>query len=666
MPGYVVGLDVGTTYTGAAVSRERRSRVVPLGAAAAQIPSVVFLGADGRWLVGEQAERRGRTEPDRLGREFKRRMGDQTPIRLGGTPQSAAALYARVLAWVLDRVAARHGGPAGDLVVTCPANWGGYKRDVLREALDLAEAEAAPATWPQGAVTVVTEPLAVATHYAAATPSAPGQVTAVYDLGGGTFDAAVVATTTDGHQLLGETVGVEQLGGIDFDDAVWGYVSDRIGSRLDELDPADPATVVALAALRRNCVKAKEALSADTCAAIGVTLPNLTTDIRLTRAEFEDLVRPTLLTTVTALRRALRQANVGAGDLTSIVLAGGSSRIPLVTQLLTAELSRPIGTDPHPQHTAALGATRLARPAAPVRTPATAPDPPDPGTPGQPDDPGPSPVATAEPEPVPPAAPVASAWRRARRLALVGLVAVTVAALGWLAVALTESDRGGEAREVAPTANERPESGGDGTDDATGREPLSRSDRSGGQADEDGDSASGSGSGSGTASTPDRPATTPRGSSGSPSTTAPGSPPATPPRGPATPGTTAPPGPSSVVRPWQDVTVGDCVNDLSPQAPPPVTLVEEVGCATPHNFEVMGILDKPPGYPYPGTEELRLEIGEYCYAIHSDVFPVRPELYLTYQLSYPTQLEWDRGIYRLTCYLGPAFGSRTTTGHLLP
>ena len=197
---------------------------------------------------------------------------------------------------------------------------------------------------------------------------------------------------------------------------------------------------------------------------------------------------------------------------------------------------------------------------------------------------------------------MASAWRRARRLALVGLVAVTVAALGWLAVALTDGDRRGEAQEVAPTANERPESGDDGTEDATGREPLSRSERSGGQADEDGDSASGS-VGSGTASTPDRPAATPRGSAGSPSTTAPGSPPSTSPRGPAIPGTTAPPGPSSVGRPWHDVNVGACVNDLSPHPPPTITVVEEVGCAGPHRFEVMGVLNKP-AQDYPGAEEL--------------------------------------------------------------
>jgi hypothetical protein len=111
--------------------------------------------------------------------------------------------------------------------------------------------------------------------------------------------------------------------------------------------------------------------------------------------------------------------------------------------------------------------------------------------------------------------------------------------------------------------------------------------------------------------------------------------------------------------------VGDCINDLSPHPPYHVTVVEEVSCATAHRAEVMGVLDKPP-QPYPGADELSLEIGEYCNAIHSDVFPVRPELYLTSLVSFPTQQEWDRGIYRLTCFLGPAFGSRTTTGHLLP
>jgi molecular chaperone DnaK (HSP70) len=138
-------------------------------------------------------------------------MGDQTPILLGGSPHSAAALTGRLLAWVLERVAEAEGGPADHLVLTCPANWGGYKRDVLREAIDIADGEAATGTWPPGAVRVVSEPLATATHYAASARVGPAEVVAVYDLGGGTFDAAIMAGSEGGHRLLGEAIGLEHL-----------------------------------------------------------------------------------------------------------------------------------------------------------------------------------------------------------------------------------------------------------------------------------------------------------------------------------------------------------------------------------------------------------------------------------------------------------------------
>ena len=655
MPGYDVGVDAGTTYTAAAVWRDGRARMVPLGTRAAEVPSVVYLTPGGEWLVGEPAEVRGSLDPGRLGREFKRRMGDQTPILLGGTPQSAAALTGRLLAWVLARVAAPEGGPPDHLILTCPANWGGYKRDVLREAIDIAAAEAAGGTWPPGEVTVVSEPLATATHFAASAQLGPDEVVAVYDLGGGTFDAAVMAQRGDGHRLLGDAIGLEHLGGIDFDDAVLGHVTAQIADQMADLDPDDPATVAALAALRRACVEAKVALSTETDVSVPVALPQLRTDVRLTRPEFETLIRPTLATTIAALRRALRTAGIDAGDLASIVLAGGSSRIPLVAQMLTDELGRPITSDAHPKHPVALGAARLApRPAeAPAAAPTAS------GTEA------PAPVVSAAPIPAaprpvrPPAAPVATAWRRARRLALVGLVAVTLAALGWLGVTLTDGGRRGGAQDAARAANERPESGND-REDASGGEPLSRSGQSESQGGEDGDTRPEAGSGSPTSSA-DRPGTTLRDGGGSSSPAAPGSPTTA---TPTNPGTT-PPGPPG--RPFYDVNVGACVNDLGPHPPSNITVVEAVGCDTPHRFEAMGVRNKPDG-DYPGPDALSREIGEYCGALLEYYYDFRPELYLGGWLGYPSQPEWDRGVRRLTCFLGPGTPnpSTTFTGRIAP
>ena len=659
MPGYDVGIDVGTTYTAAATWRSGRASVVPLGTRAAEIPSVVYLDPGGAWLVGEPAEQRGAADPDRLGREFKRRMGDQTPILLGGSPHSAAALTGRLLAWVLERVAAAEGGPADHLVLTCPANWGGYKRDVLREAVDIADGEAATGTWPPGAVTVVSEPLATATHYAASARVGPGEIVAVYDLGGGTFDAAVMAGSEGGHRLLGEAIGLEHLGGIDFDDAVLAHVSAQVTDHLAALDPDDPATVAALAGLRRACVEAKVALSSETDVAVPVVLPGHRADVRLTRAEFEALIRPTLTTTITALRRALRTAGIDAGDLASVVLAGGSSRIPLVAQMLTEELGRPITSDAHPKHPVALGAARLAprpaesttKPVPPTAAPATEPV----AAPGP---------AVTEPDLTP--APVASAWRRARRLALAGVAAVTLAALGWVAVAFTGGGDPSAARDdVAPTANERPESGRGGPDGADGDEPLSRSGRSGDPAGDD-DPTVGAGR-SPAGSIPDRTGTTSRSGSsggGSSSSTVPGSPPTTS-RTP-TPTTTPPPPPPG--RPWSDVGVGTCVNDLSPHPPSTVTRVEEVDCASLHRFEVMGVLVKSAS-DYPGASSLSYDASIYCAGLLETYYDYRGELLLGGWVGFPTEQEWYRGVRKLSCFLGPTsppYPSPTFTGRIAP
>ena len=93
---YHLGVDVGTTYTAAAIGRDGRAEAATLGTRSVSIPSVVCL-ADDRLLVGEPAARRAITDPGRVAREFKRRVGDPTPIIVGGTPYSADALIAKLL-----------------------------------------------------------------------------------------------------------------------------------------------------------------------------------------------------------------------------------------------------------------------------------------------------------------------------------------------------------------------------------------------------------------------------------------------------------------------------------------------------------------------------------------------------------------------------------------
>jgi actin-like ATPase involved in cell morphogenesis len=348
---YALGVDLGTTYTAAAIHRDGRTATVDLGNRSAAIPSVVFLRDDETILTGDAANRRGTTEPGRVAREFKRRFGDTTPILLGGAPYSADALMSKLLRWVVDTVGEREGSSPARLAVAHPANWGPYKLDLLRQTIARADLDH---------VATVTEPEAAVTYYATLERVEPGAVIAVYDLGGGTFDAAVVRKTATGVELLGTPEGIERFGGIDFDEAVFSHVAASLGGALDQLDPNDGAAVAAVARLRAECVEAKEALSTDTQVSIPVLLPNVSTEVRLTRTELEAMIRPPLADTMVAMRRALRSAGVTSDQLTAVLLAGGSSRIPLVAQMVGAELGRPVAVDAHPKYGVALGAALVA------------------------------------------------------------------------------------------------------------------------------------------------------------------------------------------------------------------------------------------------------------------------------------------------------------------
>ncbi|MGH8966630.1 MAG: Hsp70 family protein, partial [Actinomycetes bacterium] len=313
---YQLGIDLGTTYTCAAVCRSTDQRwvepeVVTLGSQGASVPSVLFLAEDGGVVVGEAAERRAVTDFDRVVREFKRRIGDPTPVMVAGRPWAPQELSARLVRWVVDRVAEREGGPAERIAVTHPAAWGPHKKDMLASALA-----------GQGlTVTFLAEPQAAALSYAANERISGGSTIAVYDLGGGTFDAAVVRKGDGpggGFGLLGRPEGLERLGGVDFDEVVYEHVLEGMPDAFAELDDTDPAVLSAVARLRRDCTEAKEALSSDTEVAIPVMLPNARGSVRLHRSEFEAMIRMQIEETVSALRSAVVSAGTSPDQLTAV------------------------------------------------------------------------------------------------------------------------------------------------------------------------------------------------------------------------------------------------------------------------------------------------------------------------------------------------------------
>ena len=348
---YSLGVDLGTTYSAAATAREGRIEIFQLGERAATIPSIVVLRADGEVLVGDAAERRSLSEPTRTAREFKRRLGDPTPIILGGTPYGAESLLAHLLKAIVAKVSEQSGGPPDAIVLTHPASYGAYKIDLLEQAIRQADVED---------VTLLTEPEAAAVHYAQQERVPAGAVIAVYDFGGGTFDATILRKTEEGFEQLGRPEGMERLGGIDFDEALFTSVMAQVRLAGVTVDPNDPAALAAIARLREECRRAKEALSSDTDTTIQVVLPGIQTEMRLTREEFEEMIRPRITETIGALGRAAKSAGFGFDGVDRVLLVGGSSRIPLVAEMVREATGRPVAVDAHPKHSMALGAAFVA------------------------------------------------------------------------------------------------------------------------------------------------------------------------------------------------------------------------------------------------------------------------------------------------------------------
>src|SRR3954447_13234392 len=313
-------------------------------------PAVAYLSERSTLIFGEAAERRALSHPDRVERWFKRRLGDPTPVVLGGVPYQVTALMAAQLRDVLDKVAKVEGGPPDRVALTYPANWGPYRRELLEEIPHLAGL-------PHHVV--LTEPEAAAEYYGASRELGEGDAIAVYDLGGGTFDATVLRKQNGAVEVVGDPEGIERLGGIDFDEAIIQWINYSYSGALAELDMTDPEAAAATAKLRQECVQAKEALSVDTETTIPVLLPTRHFYARLTRQDFEAMIRAPIESTIGTLVRAVHTARLDVQQLAAVLLVGGSSRIPLIERIIAEEIGRPTVADAHPKYAVALGAATV-------------------------------------------------------------------------------------------------------------------------------------------------------------------------------------------------------------------------------------------------------------------------------------------------------------------
>jgi actin-like ATPase involved in cell morphogenesis len=354
---WTIAIDFGTTST-AAATRSADGLVELLHFdGAPRMSSMVVVQPDGTLLTGRAAENVARHDPARAVPTPKRVIGDRT-ILVSGQPVSGIRAGAAVLRAVLDEARRQRGGtPPREVVLTHPARWAAPRLDALGQAA----ADAGIAT-----PTMLAEPVAAAVHFLETTERRiqPGERVAVYDLGGGTFDAAVLRRTDAGGFEVIATGGNDQLGGEDFDERVYqhlgGTLAERRPDAWDRLRHSEErAWIAANADFRRDVRRLKEDLSTATTQALYLR-PPVDAELQLTRHELETLVRPDVEQTLDALARTLLEAETRADELAAIYLVGGSSRLRLLESMVRERFGR-ADTRDDPKAVVALGAARAAR-----------------------------------------------------------------------------------------------------------------------------------------------------------------------------------------------------------------------------------------------------------------------------------------------------------------
>jgi molecular chaperone DnaK (HSP70) len=324
----VLGVDFGTSNT-VAMLRSADGRVRPLlFNGSPLLPSAVYLGTNGQLLIGRDAERNARVDPGRFEPNPKRRIDDVT-ILLGDAELPVHEVIAAVLGQLAAEASRQAGRIPDELRMTHPARWAERRRGVLIAA-------AAKAGLPRPKL--IPEPVAAAAYFTSilATEVRPGRSLAIYDLGGGTFDATVVRRTLEGFEVLAEG-GIPELGGLDFDHAVVQHLGDTYRQSHPESwdrlqHPRDGNDRRQRRLLWEDVRGAKEMLSRTSSA--DLHLPELEVDAHLVREEFEHLIQPFLDRTVSCLLETIAAAKLVPAELAGIFLVGGSSRIPLAAHLI--------------------------------------------------------------------------------------------------------------------------------------------------------------------------------------------------------------------------------------------------------------------------------------------------------------------------------------------
>ena len=349
---WILAIDFGTSNTTAAFADGGGTPQVLEPEGSRYLPSVVVVDAGGNLLTGKVARQQASLYPERTERVPKRALVSGDTVVLGGRPFKAAELAGAVLRKVYDEALRFHGGTPPDLVLlTHPARWGDPMTARLREAaLEAGITGAAP-------LRLLSEPEAAAWFYA---PPADGQVVAVFDLGGGTLDTAVLRASGGGFAIAGPPGGDPDLGGEDFDEALQGWLLGQARSRdedaWEELTGPGRRPARDRARLREQVTLTREALSEHHAGE--VVIDGYDEEFRVTREELEELIAEALSRGVQEMRRTVTAASIAPQALTGLYLTGGSSRTPLVAKRLWAALGVQPQLRDDPKAVVALGALR--------------------------------------------------------------------------------------------------------------------------------------------------------------------------------------------------------------------------------------------------------------------------------------------------------------------
>lgn len=365
MSEWILAIDYGTTYSSGVIAAEGRVEPVELDGST-RMPSMVLLSESGELVTGLAAERQLVLTPDRVERAPKRRLGDPV-ILLAEQPVRPVDAVAAVLRRIgTEALRLRGDVPPVEVRLTYPARWGERRLEVLREAARRAGL---------GEVVLIPEPVAAAVYFADHLQP-QGSFVAVYDLGGGTFDTAVLRRVADGFEVVGAPGGDERLGGEDFDERLYQHLGARIaeidGDAWEQLRFADERPWRrANQEFRSEVRRAKEALSLNSDYTVYVGAP-ADLELRVTRDEFEALISADVAKSVDELMSTIARAGVSRNQVASVYLAGGSSRIPLVSRQVGSRLGMVPETFGDPKLITAIGAARATNVSvSPVPVPST-------------------------------------------------------------------------------------------------------------------------------------------------------------------------------------------------------------------------------------------------------------------------------------------------------